>query len=333
MKKGVEKMAEMYPEKVGGLPDMSIVTASVDNITMNPSHRFPMDQHLAMQGCVTWVGSSSMEIWIEMRLIRDPVAWSNLTLAEKLARSTLEQDDVIFNSFFLMAARDQKSGKATFVPPLNVAEMGKSDRERFERGEKSATRRKTEAANSLTRIPPTAEEVKLIHHYIMDAHPDASGGGSGSAAAGVAGSAGNAASGLANLEISSAPPSLLTPGAVIIRPKTVPMAETEMSSATMTQPQDRNTNGKIFGGFLMRNAYELARCTSYLFCNSNPYLTQVGSISFLRPVEIGSIISFRSKICYAAGHPDPAFQVRVETLVHDLLGGKVFSSNVFHFSQ
>lgn len=84
----------------------------------------------------------------------------------------------------------------------------------------------------------------------------------------------------------------------------------------------------------MRHAYELARCTSYLFCgaNSAPFVTAVGHISFLRPVEIGSIISFHAKVAYAAGHPDPAFQVRVETRVHDLTRGALFSSNTFDFT-
>jgi len=95
-----------------------------------------------------------------------------------------------------------------------------------------------------------------------------------------------------------------------------------------------NTNGRIFGGYLMSRAYELARCTAYLFCgrDSRPYFVAVDQISFLRPVEIGSLISFRCKVAYAAGWPDRAFQLRVETLIHDLKQGTVFPSNVFEFT-
>ena len=84
----------------------------------------------------------------------------------------------------------------------------------------------------------------------------------------------------------------------------------------------------------MKNAYELARCTAYMFCgpNSAPYFIAVDSMSFLQPVEIGSIISFHSKICYSAGEPDSIFQIRVETVVHDLVKNSVFPSNIFHFS-
>jgi len=84
----------------------------------------------------------------------------------------------------------------------------------------------------------------------------------------------------------------------------------------------------------MSRAYELARANAYLFCgaNSAPYFVAVDHITFLRAVEIGSIVTFRSKVCYAAGLPDTAFQLRVETLVHDLLAGTVFPSNVFAFT-
>lgn len=320
---------------------------------MNPNFRFPMDKHIALQGCVTWVGSSSMEIWIEMRIIRDPVAWHQLTMQEKMSRSSRDPDDAILDAYFMMVARSPHTGKATFVPGLDIDNMSNEDRIRFQRGEKSAARRKLEAANSLTRIPPTADEIELIHHYIMDVDGNrASGSGSpvsssftsssGRAGRSVASASSSSSTsglsldftGVSNLEIAAAPRALMTPGAVIIRPKTVTMADTQMESSNMTQPQDRNTNGKIFGGYLMKNAYELARCNAYIFsgANSHPYFIAVDSMSFLKPVEIGSIISFRSKICYAAGHPDPVFQIRVETLVHDLIAGQVFPSNVFHFS-
>ena len=326
------------------LPDMQIVTASVDGIVMNPRRRFPMDKFLAMQGCVTWVGSSSMEIWIEMRVVPDPAAWARMSLQEKLAvagkntrmssqdkhgaagktKTNAAEDDgdsVILNAFFLMVARDTRTQKAAFVPPLDVARMQDQDRARFERGEASAIRRKREAATSLQRNPPTPAEIGLIHSLLMS---DDSGGAAVSS---------NSLSSIertlklsaSNLEIAPAGAEF-QPGAVVIRPKSVPMLDTEMSSAAMTQPQDRNTNGKIFGGWLMSRAYELARCNAYLFCgaNSAPFFIAVDHITFLRPVEIGSIISFRSKVVYSAGHPDTAFQMQVETLVHDLVGGKVF---------
>jgi len=318
-------------------PLPSIVTASVDGITM--LQRFPMDRCLVLQGCVTWVGSSSMEIWIEIRVVPDRVEWEALTPAQKIAILGRKDEDLICESSFIMVARDPLTNKASFVPPLDVRSMTAQDLERFRRGERHASRRKEEAATSLQRNPPTAEEVRLIHQFCMEGEEVGVGTGHGGMSSGAS-SVGMSGLSPSNLEIAPLPSSLSTGstadgGAVLLRPKTVPMAATELNSATLTQPQDRNTNGKIFGGYLMRHAYELARACAYLFCgsNSSPFFTGVDTMSFLRPVEIGSIVTFRCKVCYSAGYPhDDSIQLRVETLVHDLVHSQLYPSNIFHFT-
>lgn len=40
------------------------------------------------------------------------------------------------------------------------------------------------------------------------------------------------------------------------------LSDTRLHNALITQPQQRNTAGRIFGGFLMRRAYELAFATA-----------------------------------------------------------------------
>jgi len=40
------------------------------------------------------------------------------------------------------------------------------------------------------------------------------------------------------------------------------LSATALQNALITQPQQRNTAGRIFGGFLMRRAYELAFSTA-----------------------------------------------------------------------
>jgi acyl-coenzyme A thioesterase 9 len=39
---------------------------------------------------------------------------------------------------------------------------------------------------------------------------------------------------------------------------TLPMVSTKLSNTLMTQPQHQNTAGRVFGGFLMRRAFEIA---------------------------------------------------------------------------
>ena len=49
------------------------------------------------------------------------------------------------------------------------------------------------------------------------------------------------------------------------------MDETSLENTFTCQPQQRNIHGRIFGGFLMRRAFELAHSTAYLFAGSRPY--------------------------------------------------------------
>ena len=46
---------------------------------------------------------------------------------------------------------------------------------------------------------------------------------------------------------------------------TFPMARTKLTNTLITEPQHQNTAGRVFGGFLMRRAFELAFACCYVF--------------------------------------------------------------------
>lgn len=46
------------------------------------------------------------------------------------------------------------------------------------------------------------------------------------------------------------------------------MSETDVGSAQLMHPQESNVHGKIFGGYLMRLAYESAYSTACIFARS-----------------------------------------------------------------
>lgn len=48
----------------------------------------------------------------------------------------------------------------------------------------------------------------------------------------------------------------------------------------------RNLHGRIFGGFLMRRAFELAHSTCYLHAGVRPHTLSIDEITFKRPVEV-----------------------------------------------
>jgi acyl-coenzyme A thioesterase 9 len=144
----------------------------------------------------------------------------------------------------------------------------------------------------------------------------------------------------------------------------VPIAATRLQAARMTQPQEQNTAGKIFGGWLMRQALEVGFMTSRAFLASiqtttsaagggdefnddpttthhqhhdddemlRPALAHVDEIHFLRPVAIGSLVTFTGKILY---NEADFLQVRVLTEVYETCENRrknKFLSNKFDFT-
>lgn len=61
--------------------------------------------------------------------------------------------------------------------------------------------------------------------------------------------------------------------------------DTCLQNSLMCQPQQRNIHGRIFGGFLMRRALELAFATAYAFAGSQPCFQDVDHVDFLKPVS------------------------------------------------
>lgn len=253
-------------------PQISFVTAACDGISMN--RRFPMDKDLELFGYVSWVGSSSMEIVLEVR------------------ETALQFGTPILKSFFVMVSKDDKTGKPCKINPLKIENP--EAQWKFLRGESNKKRRKEERSISLNVVEPTPKEMALIHNLILENKSEAA------------------------------------KSASLI----VPMASTQLESVTITQPQDQNTRGNIFGGFLMKKAFELARSVSYLYCgpNSHPFFLAVDDITFLRPVLIGSLIRFKAKVAYYAGPPSRAFQVLVTSEITNLQTGEVDTSNFFHLT-
>lgn len=63
------------------------------------------------------------------------------------------------------------------------------------------------------------------------------------------------------------------------------LRDTHLENSLICQPQQRNIHGRIFGGFLMHRAFELAFSTAYAFAGLVPYFLEVDHVDFLRPVS------------------------------------------------
>ena len=89
------------------------------------------------------------------------------------------------------------------------------------------------------------------------------------------------------------------------------MRQTKMSQVVLCQPQDRNIQNKIFGGYLMRLSFELAYATASSFVKSLPLFVALDEISFRKPVSIGSILAMDAEVTCSPGKPHTSFQVSV----------------------
>lgn len=64
------------------------------------------------------------------------------------------------------------------------------------------------------------------------------------------------------------------------------LRDTRLENSLICQPQQRNIHGRIFGGFLLHRAFELAFSTAYAFAGMVPYFLEIDHVDFLRPVSI-----------------------------------------------
>ncbi|KAK4803850.1 hypothetical protein SAY86_003667 [Trapa natans] len=104
-------------------------------------------------------------------------------------------------------------------------------------------------------------------------------------------------------------PALADRNSILIR-------DTCFENSFICQPQQRNTYGRIFGGFLMRKAFELAFSTTYAFAGAAPQFVEVDHVDFLKPVDVGNFLRLKSCILYTElDNPDEPL-INVEVVAH-----------------
>ncbi|XP_006660849.1 acyl-coenzyme A thioesterase 9, mitochondrial [Oryza brachyantha] len=112
------------------------------------------------------------------------------------------------------------------------------------------------------------------------------------------------------------------------------LKDTRLENSLICQPQQRNLHGRIFGGFLMHRAFELAFSTAYAFVGQKPCFLEVDHVDFLKPVDVGDFLRFKSCVLYTQLDNPEQPLVNVEVVAHvtrpELRKSEV--SNTFHFT-
>ncbi|KAF5391978.1 hypothetical protein D9757_003247 [Collybiopsis confluens] len=245
-----------------------IVTASVERLDMlrplNATH------DLRFSGQVIYTGKSSMEVAVRI---------------ESLAKDAGEKDETVLLGRFSMVCRDAKTNLAHPINALHVSTPEESTL--FAIGQELKRRRASLAQRSLGRVPPSSEEAAALHenflkfgevidqpNYIGYHHETNNE---------IRTVSSKKNSGLATLDYTA---------------ELVPMGETRVERCMLMFPQERNVHQKVFGGYLMRLAYELGFSNASMFCRGRVRFLALDEISFKLPVPIGSILRLTSVVLY-----------------------------------
>merc|ERR1712176_858029 len=114
------------------------------------------------------------------------------------------------------------------------------------------------------------------------------------------------------------------------------MSETSLQNTLTTMPQHRNTAGRIFGGFLMRRAFELAHATAYMFGGRKPVFLELDEVAFKAPVSVGDLLRLDSRILYTSESMDllgrATIHVEVNASVIYAEKATIKESNSFNFT-
>ncbi|XP_053198790.1 acyl-CoA thioesterase 9, tandem duplicate 1 [Scomber japonicus] len=224
------------------------------------------------------------------------VTWVGKTSIEAKMHMSQFRDGVyapVLDATFVMVSRDPENKRAAFVNPLKPE--GAEEEKIFQEGEANKSRRVELSTASLLKVAPADEERKIVH----------------------------------NLFLNTLDTKTVSFRSRVLPPNSVWMEDAKLKGLEICHPQERNIFNRIFGGFLMRKAYELGWANACSYGGCRPNLVAVDDILFQRPVEIGSLLMLSSQVCYTQGK---YIQVRVHSEVFDPLTSQHNTTNVFHFT-
>jgi acyl-CoA hydrolase len=99
-----------------------------------------------------------------------------------------------------------------------------------------------------------------------------------------------------------------------------------------TFPEQQNRSKAIFGGHIMRRAYELASVCAERVAPGRPVIAAVNRINFFEPVRIGDTLRFTASVVYTEG-PAICVQTAIERHSRDRTAHALSNSCLFTFAN
>jgi acyl-coenzyme A thioesterase 9 len=175
-------------------------------------------------------------------------------------------EDPWMEAYFTFVAVNRETKRPMVIPPLEPQTWLEKDQ--FEAGERRAQQRKEARKKSKNFETAHDSEVeKLALKLLQESGP------------------------LKNI------PGLADPNSIL-------MEQTKLQNCELAQPQTANLANQIFGGFLMRRAFDLAYATAYVFAGCRPRFMEVDEVAFTIPVSVGDLTNFQAQVIYADVHDE-----------------------------
>lgn len=211
-------------------------------------------------------------------------------LPEKITESFLSDDDTFLTASFTFVARNPETHKSLAINKL--LPLNEDEWMDFRRAESHNAAKKLRAKNENLNInPPTEEESNIIHKMWQASR---------------------------ELRVMEDKPKNL-----------MLMKDTNVKSTMFMQPQYRNRHSyMIFGGYLMRQTFELAYCAASSFSHSLPRFVSLDSTTFRAPVPVGSILHMDATVVYTEHLHEKTSQPKVAASVVD---EEIDGNTLFHF--
>ncbi|CAM1508679.1 Fc.00g055270.m01.CDS01 [Cosmosporella sp. VM-42] len=221
-------------------------------------------------------------------------------------------EDVLLTCTFTMVALDSETRKPVNIPKLVYTTP--EEEKIFKAGEAKSLSKKEMLKASLLQSEPNDPESALIHRIW-----------------------------LRQLEYHDPNNRLRQPRNV------VSMAKTQLSTAAIMQPQYRNRHQTmIFGGFHLKQTFELAFCCAASFAHARPTFISADPCTFRNPVPVGSVLYLTATVAYTdppvveedgsePRHTDPdkpmtRVHVRVDSKVRDVEHGVAKPTGQFNYT-
>jgi len=240
---------------------------------------------------------------------------SSMEISLQVARAPkegekVEKEDILISCTCTMVSLDTVTKKPVPINPLIVET--EDERRLYEDGERNSKHKKELAKLSLLKHTPNDEESDLIHALWQK-----------------------------QLQWHDPNDPQRKPH------NTIFMEHTVLRTAAIMQPQFRNRHHfMIFGGFLLKQTFELAFCCAAAFSHCRPSFISLDPSTFQNPVPVGSVLYLTATVTYtdppavtcvgdvesnvAAGKT--RVQVRVDSKVRDVEHGLTRPTGQFNFS-